>query len=375
MEKASDIFSNFPSSRTENKNKKQQLSSPLQISINDSSVLNLDSNSRVLMLSIYQFKPAWSIQAYLRFSNIPYRVINLNFPIKEPTGKLPQLHDGHFIVPGLHAIDHIKKVHKNIDSFLPESHVSDVEAYCAFALSKISEVLEFLNCAENNAVASLVTKVIPFPLNVVFQKVEKFNVSAKLWIHGIENRSLNEVIDVAESCFITLENKLQNGQPFFFGDIPSSVDAVVFGLLAEAMNHTHLITLLTKFEKLSFLFTTVCEKFFPSDDVLWTPILRIVYQRADFVNSKNQFNQLHRSCLTFASNYAVDLFDNRMNVTALQSSLEEYSSAVQSEQNKRAAAIPSEKEETLSNENRRWYAIVGVSLLSFLLYRNELFAR
>ena len=60
-------------------------------------------------LVLHQFRPAYDVQAYLRFAGIKHHVHNCAFPELRTTGEFPVLWDGHFLIPRRGIIAHLQK--------------------------------------------------------------------------------------------------------------------------------------------------------------------------------------------------------------------------------------------------------------------------
>ncbi len=59
---------------------------------------------------LHQFFPAYDLQAYCRFAQIPYTVQNSAYPSYTSTGDLPQLQHGQVLVGGPRILSYLKKV-------------------------------------------------------------------------------------------------------------------------------------------------------------------------------------------------------------------------------------------------------------------------
>lgn len=76
------------------------------------------------------------------------------------------------------------------------------------------------------------SRALPFPLNWILPSRYRKSVNTKLELHGLI--SADAAYSLAKKCYHALSTKLGN-RKFFFGDEPTSLDAVVFGFLATQL--------------------------------------------------------------------------------------------------------------------------------------------
>jgi len=366
---SSDIFSAFPSNFRLKKNQ-GILTSPLQSAQSD--VNSLVETDNCIVLQIHQFRPAWAIQAYLRLSSTPYCVVNSSYPMKEPTGLLPQIHDGHFLVPARDSIAYLQTNHKDLDTSLSETEKADSLAYSNLITHQLQTILEYFQYideeGQNQTTMPLFQRVIPFPLYHILKVYFKQNSLSKIKAHGLDKLSADELIDLASSLYAKIERRLpeDEGGRFFFGVKPASVDAFLFAHVAEATNSIHLLPVVTKFRKLSKYFEHICQRFFSGDYSMYPPAMRSAMQRADYINSNNEFNQLEESCLSVSVDFIPELFGPQSQARNPQSQQE-------TTETEKPNVPLTEDELKVRKENRRWYTGIGLSLIGYLLYRSDMF--
>jgi hypothetical protein len=77
---------------------------------------------------LVQFRPAWDLQAYLRFARLPYTVLDSRYASTAATGELPQLRHDRALVNGRHALAYLAQARAPLDRW--PSEVADRAAGC-----------------------------------------------------------------------------------------------------------------------------------------------------------------------------------------------------------------------------------------------------
>ena len=84
-------------------------------------------------LVLYQFRPDWGVQAYLRFARIPHHIENSQSPEIAATGELPAVRDGDFLVGKDGLIEHFREHHADLDD-CDHTNPSEEEKADAYAM-------------------------------------------------------------------------------------------------------------------------------------------------------------------------------------------------------------------------------------------------
>jgi Glutathione S-transferase N-terminal domain len=79
-------------------------------------------------LTLIQFRPAWMIQAYLRFAGIPYRLENSKHA-STSSSAYPQLQDGNFLLPSANILGHLVRYRRDLDANLTAQEVAEGSAF------------------------------------------------------------------------------------------------------------------------------------------------------------------------------------------------------------------------------------------------------
>ncbi|DAZ94192.1 TPA: hypothetical protein N0F65_000419 [Lagenidium giganteum] len=194
-------------------------------------------------LVLHQFLPAWEVQAYVRFANIALHVQNSRYPTHETTGELPQLSDGHFLLPAEDIIMHLQTFHEDIDNFLTDEQRAESYAFRVMLSERLHRVLLYSRWVDSVTFHELtrpqMKKAIPFPLNQVLPKKIRMETKASLHQYGIQTKE--QAFVIARDCYTALNTKLANSSgDYFFGDKPSALDAAVFGHVVDALANPQL---------------------------------------------------------------------------------------------------------------------------------------
>jgi hypothetical protein len=107
--------------------------------------------------------------------------------------------------------------------------------------------------------------VIPFPVNILSPYFERRKILADLQYRGFTDA--DAVRQVAKDGYIALSLFLGDKQ-FFFGDAPTSLDAVAFGHLAQVISEkTGLHTVVNEFPNLCAFYSRIMATYFiPQND-------------------------------------------------------------------------------------------------------------
>ena len=246
---------------------------------------------------LIQYRPSYSVQAYLRFANIHFSVENSDYPCNLSTGQFPQLHHSSTtssklrIVAARDIIDHLRKHVADLDEGLtpPQQNLSRLleilvieklgvsllysrwvgwtggwEDRSSNFKSALSEEMAHMYGIRWTPFSSLIhglQRVCPeaFVPSVFFSSRKSFAILAA---QGFYDRSMATIGKVTEDHYSILESALCQSSSTFFhsSSSPTTIDAVVFGHVAEAM-----------YEKVSRFGRTFEEKF----PTLWRHYQRI----------------------------------------------------------------------------------------------------
>ena len=178
------------------------------------------------------------LETWLRIARIPYEVVNTSDPRKAPKGKLPFIEDaGHRIGDTSLIVDHLVRTRGvELDAKLDASQHSiallvqrTLEEHYAFVVLYTHFVRADgwkHTCATFDSVPAIVR---PLVARMVLGRMRKI-----LWTQGVLRHSDADNIEAGLRDWRAVLT-VMSGEPFFFGDEPTGVDAIVFGALATTV--------------------------------------------------------------------------------------------------------------------------------------------
>ena len=328
-------------------------------------------------------------------------VRNIEYPSIETAGCLPVLIDGQFIVPEDDALAYLHEHYPStfdLDSKLSGAKRAQVAAFHALVSEKLAPALgasryrDERNFVQN--VRAVILRATRFPLGPTCASAERRRgVEEQRWRGLMEGGvGLGEVLARARVVYRELDNWLgASTGDFFFGREPTSFDACLFGHLVEALTDVNVLVIVTTFGNLMRFFRRIAEEFFEvqvqqqQQGFVVASDLKEYYKRADYVNSRNPFNQVEAAKLCAEA----PLVPEPMLHKFLEEGEGPKSGARGGEEKKKAGATaagpggaaaggPKKKAEELEEERERhkenvvWLTVVGGVVGFFLLFQGIL---
>jgi glutathione S-transferase len=175
------------------------------------------------------------LETWLRMTGIAYEIVDTPDPHKSPKGKLPFIEDsGVLIADSSVIIDHLVKT-RGID---PDVHLTEAQRATALLVQRTLE--------EHYAFVVLYTHFIrpdgwrhthavfdsiPGFIRPLVTRIVRGRMKRLLWSQGVSRHSDEDIMEFAIRDWRAVL-AFMSDDPFFFGNRPSSVDAIVFGALA-----------------------------------------------------------------------------------------------------------------------------------------------
>lgn len=201
----------------------------------------------MLMIKLFQYPSAWSMpnaspfcmkmETYLRMTHRSFDIIQVADPRKSPKGKLPVISDnGKKIADSGLIIDYLQNTYgDDIDNQLTDVQKAEALAFRRLIEEHLYWVMVYSRWVDerywpetNKAFFSHLNGVVRYFLpQLIRNKIRK-----ALYHHGMGRHSVDEIYQMgindlkALSTFIGEKN-------FCFGDEPTSIDACVYGFLAN----------------------------------------------------------------------------------------------------------------------------------------------
>ncbi|XP_078060540.1 metaxin-1-like [Mustelus asterias] len=220
-----------------------------------------------------------TVLAYARFSGAPVRVHKLCNPWKSPSGVLPALKTEKDVVSQpLQILAYLRKQKYNADYGLSATQGADTLAFASLIEEKLLPALIYMFWVDSKNYVSFTRpwygEAIPFPLNFFLPNrmhthfLERLRLIRGGQWNDNEEEAENEIYKEARECLTLLSQRL-GSQKFFFGDSPSSLDAIVFGHLAPLLKaklpNSKLQQHLHSLDNLCVLCTSILGLYFPND--------------------------------------------------------------------------------------------------------------
>jgi glutathione S-transferase len=178
------------------------------------------------------------LETWLRITRVPYEVVDTPDPRKGPKGKLPFIEDaGMRIADSSRIIEHLVKT-RGVD---PDVCLNTSQRATALLVQRTLEehyafVLAYTHLVRDEGLRhtrarfdSVPAIVRPLVARAVLGQIKKL-----LWQQGILRHSDQEILESGLRDWRAVLTGMCDG-PFFFGDEPTGVDAIVFGALATSV--------------------------------------------------------------------------------------------------------------------------------------------
>jgi glutathione S-transferase len=178
------------------------------------------------------------LETWLRIARIPYEVVDTSDPRSAPRGKLPFIEDAGVRVADTSLIvDHLVRT-RRVD---PDARLDDSQRSTATLVQRTLEehyafVLVYTHLYREEGLKHTRARfervpafVRPFVARAVYGQIKKI-----LWLQGLSRYSHEEIVGAAIRDWRAVLAVMSDG-PFFFGDEPTSLDAVVFAALASTV--------------------------------------------------------------------------------------------------------------------------------------------
>lgn len=196
------------------------------------------------MLTLIVFAPAMGLKspspfsmkaiALMQMSGLAYE-IKTGDPRKAPKKKLPILIDGDITIPDSAHIQAYLENEKGVDfdSWMSAEQLAIAQSFRCLCEEHLYWVLVYVRWIENAEFTreEFFGTVPPLMRKFVFNMVQK-QVRNALRGQGMGRHRPEEIYGFGASDITAIADFL-GGKPFFFGDTPSSIDAVIFAALVN----------------------------------------------------------------------------------------------------------------------------------------------
>jgi glutathione S-transferase len=206
------------------------------------------TNTRAPRIKLFQFPRRFSIpnlspfccklETWLRIAGVPYDVVDTPNPRKSPKGKLPFIEDaGQRLGDTSLIIAHLKTT-RGID---PDAQLSPAHKATALLVQRTLE--------EHYAFVVLYTHFIreagwrqtrvtfdgvPAPVRPLVARIVRGQMRKILWVQGLLRHADRDIIEAGLNDWRAVL-AVMSEEPFFFGERPTTADAIVFATLATTI--------------------------------------------------------------------------------------------------------------------------------------------
>jgi glutathione S-transferase len=178
------------------------------------------------------------LETWLRIAGIPYEVVETPDPRKGPKGKLPFIEDaGVRIADTSLIVDHLVKT-RGVD---PDARLDASQRAIALLVQRTLEehyafVLAYTHLVRDEGLQHTRARFdsVPAIVRPLVARAVRGQIKKVLWQQGILRYSDGEIVESALRDWRAVLTIMTDG-PFFFGDEPTGVDAIVFGALATSV--------------------------------------------------------------------------------------------------------------------------------------------
>ncbi len=178
------------------------------------------------------------VEAYLRLGRIPYKTKSgILYLFKSPKGKLPYIEDhGRIVSDSSFILKYLRESYGDI----VDGHLTLKDKAIAHAFTKMIDenlywVLVYFRWMlkhNEHALNALYFANIPFPFNRIVAFKERLGLKRALFKQGIGRHTGGEILEIGLRDLNALSDLLET-KPYFFGEVPSSLDAAAYAVLSQ----------------------------------------------------------------------------------------------------------------------------------------------
>jgi glutathione S-transferase len=178
------------------------------------------------------------LETWLRIARIPYDVVDTGDPRRAPKGKLPFIEDGGVRIADTSLIvDHLVRT-RGVD---PDARLDPSQRAIALLVQRTLEehyafVLAYTHLARDEGWQHMRARFdsVPAIVRPLVRRAVRSSVRKVLWSQGVLRHTHEDIVESALRDWRAVMAVMSDG-PFFFGEEPASVDAIVFGALATSV--------------------------------------------------------------------------------------------------------------------------------------------
>ena len=206
------------------------------------------TNDRQARIRLFQFPRLFSVpnlspfcsklETWLRIADIPYDAVDTLNPRESPKGKLPFIEDAGLRIGDTSLIIAHLKNRQGID---PDAQLSPPQRATALLVQRTLEehyafvILYTHFIREQGWRHTRVTfDPVTAPIRPLVARMVRRQMRKILWVQGVLRHSDQDIIEAGISDWRAVLAVMSEG-PFFFGERPTTTDAIVFATLASTV--------------------------------------------------------------------------------------------------------------------------------------------
>jgi len=178
------------------------------------------------------------LETWLRIARVPYEVVDTPDPRKGPKGKVPFIEDaGVRIGDSSLIVDHLVRT-RGVD---PDARLDASQRATALLVQRTLEehyafVVLYTHFVRGEGWQHMRVRFdsVPAIVRPLVGSLVRGRMKKMLWMQGVLRHADEDVLESALRDWRAVLTVLGDG-PFFFGDEPSGIDAIVFGALATSL--------------------------------------------------------------------------------------------------------------------------------------------
>ncbi|MGI9500742.1 MAG: glutathione S-transferase family protein [Geminicoccaceae bacterium] len=201
------------------------------------------------MIKLYQYPPSWGmnvspftlkLETWLKLSKLDYQAILARNPSAAPKGKLPYIEDddGTRIADSSLIIDHLKRT-RQID---PDHELTERQRAEAIGLQRLFEdhfyfiqaYSRWIDPVGWDAVRPAFFSFLPPGIRGPVAAYLRRRVRTMLHEQGLGRHSQEDLYAMGRADLRAIA-VLLGSRPYFFGDGPTTIDAIAYGFLANLL--------------------------------------------------------------------------------------------------------------------------------------------
>ena len=203
------------------------------------------------MVKLHQFKRYFGlpnpspfcikVECWLRMNDIEYENVWVSNPSKLPKGKAPAIeHDGRMITDSTFIIDYLRQHFGcTLDAALSPQELSAAHAFERMIEERSYWILVYSRWVDDSGwpqMKAALFRKMPVIVRDLIPAMLRQRMRMTLHKHGIGRHSAEEIYRFGARDLQAISGWLQD-KDFFMGDKPTSVDATVFGFVANALHN------------------------------------------------------------------------------------------------------------------------------------------